>query len=770
MRRRTFLRSCGIGSASLAGMVSGAAGTVPVNAVLLEAEHFKEKGGWVVDQQFMDQMGSSFLLAHGLGVPVKDAAAAVTFPAKGRYRVWVRTRDWVGYWKKPGTPPTKRAEGSPGQFQVLVDGTPLKPIFGVEGEEWHWQDGGTVDIDKTRCTVALHDLTGFEGRCDGIFFTRDLKFRPPNEGAAMHAFRRKARGLPEEPKDAGTYELVVVGGGIAGVCAAVSGARQGLKVALLQDRPVVGGNNSSEVRVWLQGAKSSPRFSKLGTVLADLEQKKKAHYGPANTAELYEDQKKLDVIAAEDNLKFFPGYRVNDVKKDGNRIVSVTAQHIESGERISVQGTLFADCTGDGCVGFLAGADFEMHLDGHMGRCNLWHPVDTGAPQTFSRVPWALNLSDKPFPGRKGRSKGGKKQILSLGGWYWESGCYLDPFKKSEYIRDWNFRAMYGAWDALKNVDKVFPNHKLNWAAHISGKRESRRLLGDLVLSKAHLMSKKPFEDGCVITGWKIDLHLPHPAYIKGFEGDCFITKAHFTKYPTPFHIPYRCFYSRNIANLFMAGRDVSVTHEALGTVRVMRTGGLMGEVVGMAASLCVKHGCDSRAIYQTHWKEMQELMGYDGGWLGPGRSAKRPAPPANEDLQISNKCDMRTTLSNHKISKLPDELKGATTVLAGRGDASSPGRGYSFKVDKNVEVYLAVHDRGRTSPGAGWTRTDLRITWMGGEHSDTVYKKAFAPGIVSVPAHRGKEGANYGVPHMAFVKAADGNQSALTITQVKNK
>jgi hypothetical protein len=168
---------------------------------------------------------------------------------------------------------------------------------------------------------------------------------------------------------------------------------------------------------------------------------------------------------------------------------------------------------------------------------------------------------------------------------------------------------MYGAWDALKNVDGVLPNHKLNWAAFVAGKRESRRLLGDVVLSKEDVLSGKQYPDGCVPTGWKIDLHVPDKRYEKGFEGDAFIAKALFTGYKLPYWIPYRCLYSRNIPNLFMAGRDISVTHEALGTVRVMRTGGCMGEVVGMAASLCKRHDTDPRGVYADHLAELQQLM-----------------------------------------------------------------------------------------------------------------------------------------------------------------
>jgi hypothetical protein len=177
---------------------------------------------------------------------------------------------------------------------------------------------------------------------------------------------------------------------------------------------------------------------------------------------------------------------------------------------------------------------------------------------------------------------------------------------------------MYGAWDALKNIDKVLPNHKLNWAAHISGKRESRRLLGDIVLTREDVLDGREFDDGCVPTGWHFDLHLPNERYEKGFEGDAFISKAIFTRYELPYWIPYRCLYSRNIPNLFMAGRDISVTHEALGTIRVMRTGGCMGEIVGMAASLCGQHQTDPRGVYEEHLDELKELMKEGVGRLPP--------------------------------------------------------------------------------------------------------------------------------------------------------
>ena len=564
--------------------------------VLIEAEAFAERGGWVVDQQFMDQMGSPFLLAHGLGVPVVDAVTRVELPAAGTYRVFVRTRDWVAPWAAPG---------APGRFKLLVGGRELDAVFGTEGDEWRWQEGGDVTVTERRVVVALRDLTGFEGRCDAILLTADRSFRPPHGGAALCELRRKLRGLPEEPETAGEFDLVVVGGGMAGTCAAVAGGRLGLKVALIQDRPVLGGNNSSEVRVWLQGARNRPPYPRVGDLVAELEPSRRAHYGPGNTAEIYEDDRRLQLVHDEPNVHLFLDQRANAVEADSGRIRAVIAQHAVTGRRLRFRGGLFADCTGDGCIGFLAGADHEVTASGHMGRSNLWNVVETDEARPFPRCPWALDLSGKPFPGREGDSRG----LSALGGWYWESGFDHDPFARGEAIRDWNFRAMYGAWDCLKNVDKRYPNHVIGWAAYISGKRESRRLLGDVVLTKEDLTERKEYRDGCVPTGWKIDLHLADPRYVKGFEGDGFISKAHFTNYPMPYWIPYRCLYSRNVENLFMAGRDISVTHEALGAVRVMRTGGCMGEVVGMAAFLARQYATTPRGVYYDHLTALQDLM-----------------------------------------------------------------------------------------------------------------------------------------------------------------
>ncbi len=636
--RREFVRlSGGVMLAELlpAQLANRPADTRPAknsNGIFLEAEQFAETGGWDTDQQSMERMGSAYLLAHGLGVPVQDAVTTVKVAAPGRYRVWVRTRDWVAPWNAPG---------APGRFQVLINGQALPVTFGTEGARWHWQDGGIVEL-RPEARVALNDLTGFEGRCDAVFFTEDLHFQPPEELAALTRFRRAAMGLPDEPENGGEFDLVVVGGGIAGSSAALSAARNGLKVALVQDRPVLGGNGSSEVRVWPEGHTNQQPYPHVGDIVEELVPDKRPGDGNAKAGGIYADARKRELILAEPRIRLFTDHRVFAVDARDGQITAVVAQHTHTGLRVRLAARFFADCTGDATVGFLAGADHEMTREHHQGLSNLWNVLDVADPNQvlkceckdktalamaaecgnvavpFPRCPWALDLSDKPFPGRKNFKGqwGAQNPLDNLGGWFWESGFDQDPIHDVERIRDLNLRAMYGAWDALKNVDKVYPNHRIGWAAFIAGKRESRRLLGDIVLGAEDFQSGRVFPDAAFPCSWHIDLHAPDSRFQEGLKGEEFISRATEGagyQYQGPYWAPYRCLYSRNITNLFMAGRDISVTHEALGPVRVMRTCGMMGEIVGKAAWICVRQNTIPRGVYENHLPLLKELMNQPG-------------------------------------------------------------------------------------------------------------------------------------------------------------
>jgi len=312
------------------------------------------------------------------------------------------------------------------------------------------------------------------------------------------------------------------------------------------------------------------------------------------------------------------------------------------GRRERLHAKFFADCTGDAKIGYLAGADFEYSLDEPlMGSTNLFNLLDASQEeqvlgceckdktaltmayqegkyaQPFPRCPWALDLSDKPFPGRAKFSNQAKDDLSKFERqWYWESGFQMDQVNAIEWIRDHNFRAMYGAWDALKNVDGLYPNHRLGWAAFIAGKRESRRLMGDVVLDGKDFMDARVFDDAAFPCSWHIDLHFPKKDYQAGFEGEEFVsdfTRGDGYKYKGIYWAPYRCLYSRNVSNLFMAGRDISVSKTGLGPVRVMKTCGMMGEIVGKAAAISAKHQTTPRGVYEKHLGELKSMMGQPG-------------------------------------------------------------------------------------------------------------------------------------------------------------
>ena len=210
----------------------------------------------------------------------------------------------------------------------------------------------------------------------------------------MDDFRRRLLNIPEKPADGGHYDLVVVGGGIAGMCTAMSAARLGATVALIQDRPVLGGNNSSEIRVWLNGDTNFEPYPHIGDLVREFEQRRRKEIGPA---ENYDDQQRIATFRAEKNIRLLLNERVNQVEKQGDRIAAVVAQNTRTAHRTRITGRWFADCTGDATVGFLAKADYEMTEQGHQGGSNLWTTTDTGKPSPFPAAPgpttWATSRS-----------------------------------------------------------------------------------------------------------------------------------------------------------------------------------------------------------------------------------------------------------------------------------------------------------------------------------------------------------------------------------------
>ena len=604
---------------------------VPSHSYFIEAESFTDRGGWVMDTQSEDQMGSPYLLAHGLGVPVKDAQTTIQVNKTESFYFWVRTRDWVKTWNK---------KNSPGRFNLKVNGKAVKTVFGTDKAEWNWQYGGKVRLNKGANQLQLHDLTGFEGRCDAIYFSTDPKDTLPVEKEALSQFRRTKMDIGS-PIDKGNYDLVVVGGGIAGISSAVSAARLGCKVALIQDRPVLGGNNSSEVRVGLSGLIMQQPYPKLGFICDETGFISKWEYREAlkypkmiRSAQIlkiikahpevmthnggpksnYGDNLKLRLVMNEPNISLFLNMHVFDVRMQDKNIEAVIARESLTGKEYSFKAIQFADCTGDGTVGYLAGADYSIGRESKavynepsalskgdklvMGTSVQWYSGICQDDSFFPDCPWAVQFDENTC------------QKIRKGDWMWETGMNHDQVQEIEYIRDYGLRAVYGNWSYIKNHSKdkaQFAKDKLEWVAYIGGKRESRRLLGDLVLREQDVIDNVAYSDASFTTTWPIDLHLPDTMKVMGkeepFKSYCVQRKI------KPYAVPYRCLYSRNINNLFMAGRDISVSHIVLGTVRVMRTCGMMGEVVGMAVSLCKEKKTTPRGVYKEHLSDLKILM-----------------------------------------------------------------------------------------------------------------------------------------------------------------
>ncbi len=562
--------------------------------LLIEAESFNDKGGWVVDPQFVEQMGSPYLLAHGLGVPVTNASAEITLPSVGKYNVWVRTRNWApGNWEAPG------------RFKLIINGNELSTVLGTE-EGWSWQYAGSVSLRDTSVTIELADLTGFEGRCDAIYFST-LKTAPPATVKELTVWRKKLLRESDSPLRSESYDLVIVGGGIAGCAASIAAAEQGMKVALIQDRPVLGGNASSEIRVHTEGItwKSDRIISMLNTV-----------WWPNGSPDaVFDDKKRHANMEKYNNISIFLNMRAYATNADSGIIRSVDARHTSSGETVRFTSPLFIDCTGDGWIGYWAGAEFMYGREDSsrynenweqykelwspaqpdnrvMGSSVLWRTVDQGTPVIFPEVPWAMQT--------------GGDHSATEGTWKWEySNNDLNQIEDAEAIRDHMLKAIYSSFYNAKQKPEN-ANLALEWTSYLVGKRESRRLAGDYIYTFQDEKNMVEFVDAVVMEERDVDVH--YQQQLKDPSQPDFLSEALFYKVDH-YYIPYRCLYSKNIKNLLMAGRCFSTSHVGLGGPRVMNTTGQMGVAVGYAASICKKYGTDPRGVYQAHIAELKNLV-----------------------------------------------------------------------------------------------------------------------------------------------------------------
>ncbi|WP_198664255.1 FAD-dependent oxidoreductase [Jiangella endophytica] len=410
-------------------------------------------------------------------------------------------------------------------------------------------------------------------------------------------------------------DLVIVGGGLAGSCAAVTAARAGIRVVLVQDRPVLGGNASSEVRLWALGATAhmfnNNRWSREGGVLDEI-LVENTFRNPEGNAVIF-DTVLLEKVVSEPNITLLLNTAASAVENDGGDIRSVTAFCSQNSTRYELTAPLFCDASGDGVLGFLAGAAYRMGAEsreefgelfapeesygGLLGQSIYFYSKDVGRPVAFTPPEYALTDITK-IP--RWRSFDTKVQGCRL--WWIEYGGRLDTVHDTEAIKWELWKVVYGVWNHLKNSGR-FPEAEtltLEWVGLIPGKRESRRFEGLYMLRQQDLVEQRSHDDAVGSGGWSIDLH-PADGVFSEHAGSSHLHAR------GVYQVPYRCLVSRDVGNLFLAGRIISVTHVAFASTRVMATCAQLGQAVGMAAALCTRDALRPADVAEP--KRMRELQ-----------------------------------------------------------------------------------------------------------------------------------------------------------------
>lgn len=453
------------------------------------------------------------------------------------------------------------------------------------------------------------------------------------------------------------FDLVVVGGGMTGVCCAITAARQGIKVGLIQDRPVMGGNASSEVRLWMLGATShmgnNNRWSREGGVVDEILVENTFRNKEGNPV-LF-DMVLVDKVLAEKNIELFLNTIVFDVEKSSEKVISqVTAFNPQNQTEYTFKADLFADCSGDGIVSYLSGASFrvgaedkEEHLElfapdkneyGELlGHSIFFYMKDTGIPVSYVAPDFALKNVEEAIPKLMNPNYFSTKQH-GCKYWWLEYGGRMDTIHDTEAIKFELWKVIYGIWDYIKNSGK-YPesaNYTLEWVGVIPGKRESRRFKGHYMLTQQDVVEQRNHYDSVAMGGWSIDLHPSDGVYSAKNGCNQWHSKG---VYP----IPYRTYVSYDIDNLFIGGRLMSASHVAFGSSRVMCTSAHGGQAIGMAAAFCVKEQKNpANYIEPEEVKKIQRALIATGQYIPQlklnafGGAAAKAEITATSELRLS--------------------------------------------------------------------------------------------------------------------------------------
>ena len=586
-----------------------AAAEVERGFLWLEAEAFADYGTWAIDTQFVGKMGSAYLLGAGVTGVCASASTCVTVPRAGTWRAWARTRDWI-------------PEHHPGRFALEVGGR-RSPELGNSGKAgWLWQPAGAYELAAGETEVRLVDLTGWFARCDAILLTTDAAYVPPDDPEANECARARFTGLAPE-LDRGDYEVVVVGGGPGGTTAAIQAARAGARTLLVTDRPVLGGNASSEFRVAPRGAGTYRPEDQEGGIDAEMLALRKARKG-SDWTDAYQT-----LVSRERLLTAVTNVRITAAKtaKDG-AIVSVHGVDTLTGARSRWRGRIFVDATGDGWLGFFAGAKYRFGSEGKVEFGEPFAPAEPNRRTMSGSLLSGIGLAAGYSAAFRGvRTAEGNVPFaapawanLELPPWYAKMTCRkftgramehpheIDDVEDPEYARDYLIRMAVTFWDWAKNKavnrDEAAP-WRMVFVPYTNARREGRRLMGDYLLTECDEMAGRRFEDAIGYGGYPITTHDSAGSF----------GSNHDYKRPEPprYDIPYRCLYSANVPNLLMCGRCCSMTHRALGSMRVQSTCSVTGQAAGLAAANCVKTGLGPREYGRRHIRELQQELKANG-------------------------------------------------------------------------------------------------------------------------------------------------------------
>ena len=486
-------------------------------------------------------------------------------------------------------------------------------------------------------------------------------------------------------------QLCIIGGGLSGSFAALAAARHGTKVILIQDRPMLGGNASSEIRMWVRGAHG--QFNRESGMISELEERN-IHNNPTLVHSLF-DANLYAMIRENPNIQILLNCSCADAKMDGNRIASVTAWQGTTYTWYTVEADIFMDCSGDSILAPLTGAEYRHGRESKAefgetiaqeteDRCTMGmsiilaaretdHPVKFIAPSFASYYP-----TDDSFSGNDVKSVHDQirnHDVGTSGGnlWWVELGGNMDSIHDADLLRDRLLANIYGVWDHIKNHgDHGKENWDLEWVGFLPGKRESRRYIGDVIVTEHDVISGGHFADEIAYGGWPMDDHNPY-----GMEKNPYSNAPSFMiPVKEPYGLPYRALYSKNIENLMFAGRNISVTHAALSSCRVMATCALLGQACGTGAAVALEHGCDPRGVYEKYMPQLQKALLDDGVFL-PHIKRQVSEQTLRAKLNISD--EARQILFNG--------IERPRTAVGENGIVQQVGEDLTFTFDKAEKI-----------------------------------------------------------------------------------